>query len=439
MWLCRSAKSTLALHFDSSIVFLKQEKMMSQFTRNALIFFALLIAGAGTAAAQDWTQWRGADRDGSVANFVAPKAWPDQLKSKWKVQVGIGHASPLVVGKTVYLHSRQGESEVVAAYDIETGKVAWKDTYLVDYTMNMAATGHGKGPKSTPVFSGGRLYTLGITGVLSCYDTAKGKLAWRKEFAQRFGEKAPDFGTAMSPMVDNGLVIVHAGGNNKGGLVALDAATGTEKWAWTGDGPGYASPIAVEIAGKRQIITQSRNNIVGIWADNGGLLWKIPFDTGYVQNIVTPIQYRDLLIFSGINKGVFAVRVGWNNKWVTETVWHNKEVGMYMNSPVLSGNLLFGMSHKNKGQFFCLDAATGKTLWTGDPRQGENAAMLIAGDTIFSLTNDAELIVTSAATKGGSVVKKYKVADSPTWAHPAISGKRILIKDQTSLALLSLE
>lgn len=410
-----------------------------------LSFFktALIVTLFSTASirgsAQDWTQWRGANRDGAVTGFVAPKVWPEQLKSKWKIQVGVGHASPLVVGKTVYLHSRQGENEVVAAYDLETGKVIWKDSYLVDYTVNAAATEHGKGPKSTPVFSGGRLYTLGITGVLSCYDTAKGKLAWRKDFGRRFGEKAPDFGTAMSPMVDKGLVILHAGGNNKGGLVALDAVTGNEKWAWTDDGPGYASPIAVEIAGKRQIVTQSRKHIIGIWADNGGLLWKIPFDTEYVQNIVTPIQFRDLLIFSGINKGVFAVRVGWKDKWLTETVWQNKEVGMYMNSPVLSGNLLFGMSHKNKGQFFCLDATTGKTIWTGDPRQGENAAMLIAGDTIFSLTNNGELILSSAAAKGATAIKKYKVADSETWAHPAIIGKRILVKDQNSLALLSLE
>jgi len=224
-------------------------------------------------------------------------------------------------------------------------------------------------------------------------------------------------------------------------MVAMDAATGAEKWTWTEDGPGYASPIIVEIAGKRQVVTQSQKYIVGIWADNGSLLWKIPFETEYVQNIVTPVVYNDTLIFSGINKGVFAVRVGWKeNKWATETIWHNKEVGMYMNSPVLTGNLLFGMSHKNKGQFFCLDLANGgKTLWTGDPRQGENAAMLVAGNTLFALTNDAELIVTSTATKGATLIKKYKVADSPTWAHPAIVGKRILVKDETSLALLSLE
>jgi outer membrane protein assembly factor BamB len=402
--------------------------------------FSLLATYAQMTPAQDWPQWRGASRDGVITGFVAPKTWPDQLKQRWKVTVGIGHSSPVVAGNRVYLHSRQGENEVVAAYDLSNGKTLWQDSYPVAYTMNPAATGHGKGPKSTPVYNNGKLYTLGITGVLSCYDTAKGKLLWRKDFAEKFKAKAPLFGTAMSPVVDRGLVIVHAGGNDQGGMVALDANTGAEKWTWTEDGPGYASPIVVEIAGKRQIITQSQQNIIGVWADNGALLWKIPFTTEYVQNIVTPIQYKDLLIFSGINKGVFAVRVGWrDNRWVTDTVWQNKEVSMYMNSPLLAGDLLFGMSHRNKGQFFCLDAATGKTLWTGDPRQGENAAMLIAGNLIFSLTNDADLIVTSAADKGAKVIKKYHVAEKPTWAHPAIVGKNILIKDETTLAMWGLE
>ncbi len=414
--------------------------MLQGKTRNALLTLGLLVAVLQIVSAQDWPQWRGANRDGVIAGFLAPKTWPDQLKQRWKVTVGIGHSSPLVAGARVYLHSRQGENEVVAAYDLSNGKTLWQDSYPAAYTMNPAATGHGKGPKSTPVYNNGKLYTLGITGVLSCYDTAKGKLLWRKDFAEKFKAKAPLFGTAMSPVVDRGLVIVHAGGNDQGGMVALDANTGAEKWVWTEDGPGYASPIVVEIAGKRQIITQSQQNIIGVWADNGSLLWKIPFTTEYVQNIVTPIQYKDLLIFSGINKGVFAVRVGWrDNRWVTDTAWQNKEVSMYMNSPLLAGDLLFGMSHRNKGQFFCLDAATGKTLWTGDPRQGENAAMLIAGNTIFSLTNDADLIVTSAADKGAKVIRKYHVADRPTWAHPAIVGKNILVKDETTLAMWGLE
>jgi outer membrane protein assembly factor BamB len=404
------------------------------------ILAVLFILFSQNIRAQDWSQWRGANRDGVGTGFVAPKTWPDQLKSKWKVTVGIGHSSPLVIGKRVYLHARQGENEVVAAYDLDTGKVLWQDSYAVGYAMNPAATGHGKGPKSTPAFNNGKLYTLGITGILSCYDAAPGKLLWRKDSLALFKANAPLYGTSASPIVDRGLVIAYMGGNDNGALVAFDAVSGAEKWRWNGDGPGYASPVVVEIAGKRQIVTQSQKNIIGIGADDGSLLWKIPFETEYVQNIVTPVVYQDLLIFSGINKGVFAIKAELRDeKWITRSAWQNKEVSLYMNSPVLSGNHLFGLSHRNKGQFFCLDANTGKTLWTGDPRQGENAAMVISGGLIFSLTNDANLIVTSATDKAATPVKQYSVASSPTWAHPAIVGRNILIKDENTLAMLGLE
>lgn len=395
---------------------------------------ALFLLCIPTMFAQDWSRWRGPKGDGSVTAFTEPTTWPDQLKQLWKVTVGVGHSSPLVIGPRIYLHSRQAENEVVAAYDLNTGRTIWQDSYPIAYTMHPAATGHGKGPKSTPVYNDGKLYTLGITGVLSCYDTAKGKLLWRRDFATQFKSTSPDFGTAASPIFDRGALIAYVGGSDSGALKAFDANSGEERWSWNGDGPGYATPIVVEMAGKRQIVTQSQQNIIGISADNGSLLWKIPFTTAYVQNIVTPIQYKDLLIFSGLNKGVLAFRVeSRDNTWVPNMVWQNQEISMYMNSPLLFGDLLFGMSHKNKGQFFCLDAVSGKTLWTSEPRQGENAAMVIAGSTIFSLTNDADLIVTRAGDKGMQLIKKYRVADRPAWAHPAIAGKNVLIKDETTL------
>ncbi len=112
---------------------------------------------------------------------------------------------------------------------------------------------------------------------------------------------------------------------------------------------------------------------------------------------------------------------------------------MYMNSPILSGDMMFGLSHKNRGQFFCLDASTGKTLWTSEGRQGENAAMLMAGELMFLLTNDADLILARKSAKAFEIVKRYRVAESPTWAHPVITGNRILIKDASTLALWSLD
>lgn len=406
---------------------------------SALFLLFLILVGL-PAIGQDWQQWRGPNRDGSIAGFFPPKAWPEQITQKWRITVGEGHSSPIVVGGRVFLHSRQGEQEIVASYDLASGRQIWKDAYPVAYKMHPAATGHGKGPKSTPIAEVGRLFTLGITGTLSCYDMSNGQVKWRKDFASQFKQTSPLFGTAMSPLVDRGVLIAHLGGQHQGALVALDAATGTVKWSWTGDGPGYASPIIVELGGVRQVVTQSEQNVIGVAASTGELLWKIPFTTEYEQNIVSLVVAKDLLIFSGINKGLTALRpVKRGNLWEADQVWQNKEVSQYMNSPVLVGDTLFGFSHRNKGQYFSVDVKTGQTLWMGDGRQGENAALLVARDLLFSLNNDGELTVFPATSKQLSPIAKYKVADSPTWAHPVVLSSRILVKDLTNLTLWGIE
>jgi outer membrane protein assembly factor BamB len=237
-------------------------------------------------------------------------------------------------------------------------------------------------------------------------------------------------------VVDGSLVIVYTGGNTQGALTAFDAATGAEKWSWKGDGPAYASPIVVELAGTRQVVTQSRNNIIGVSAATGALLWQIPFKTAYAQNIVTPVLYRDTLIFSGIANPVMGVKVVKHGaEWTTETVWQNKDFSMYMSSPVVSGDLLFGFTERKHGQFFCLKPGDGTTLWSSDGRQADNAAIVAAGSVWLILTPDANLIVARQSDKAFEPLRKYSVADSPTWAHPVVLGHGILIKDATNLAL----
>ena len=389
---------------------------------------ALFLTAAWAA---DWPQWRGPNRDGVVAGFSEPKAWPEKLTLKWKVSVGEGHSSPVVAGGNIYVHSRQGEREVVSCLRPDNGQVIWQEGYAAPYTMNRAASAHGKGVKSTPVVENGRIYTLGINGILSCFDAKTGKPLWRKE---QF--TAPAFGTAMSPVVDRGLVIADVATGTGGALMAFDAQTGAEKWSWKGDGAAYASPIVVELGGTRQVVTQSQRNIVGVSAATGELLWRIPFTTPYEQNIVTPVLYHDLLILSGLDNGTMAVKVlKRGSEWITEKVWQNKDVSMYMNSPVAGGDLLFGLSNRNRGQFFCLDLRDGKLLWNTPPRQGDNAAIVEAGTLLFLLTDSAELTVARQSVKGLEPIRKYTVADSPTWAHPVVLGNGILIKDATTLAL----
>jgi outer membrane protein assembly factor BamB len=358
----------------------------------------------------------------------------------WKIPAGSGHASPVVADKRVYTFGREGEDEVVACNNFETGRPQWRDRYFVAYTMNHAAVTHGKGPKSTPVISDGRLYTLGITGILSCYEAKEGALRWRKDFAKQFKTTSPYYGTAMSPVLHKGAVIVHVGGHDSGSMMAIDGLSGETRWSWSGDGPGYASPIIVTVDGVEQVVTQSQKLIVGLSFATGDLLWSIPFETEFVQNIVTPVVYKDLLIFSGINKGTFAVRpLRREGKWNIDQVWKNPDVSMYMSSPVVSGDYIYGLSHLRKGQYFCLDAQTGKTQWTSTGREGDNASIAVAGGLLFMLSDTAELTVARTDPAKFDLVKKYTVAPSPTWAHPAIIGNRLLIKDASSLILLGLD
>lgn len=402
------------------------------------LFAAGLVAclpALGLAA--DWPQWRGPSRDGVVPGLAPRSAWPEALKPGWTVKVGIGHASPVVLGDRVFVFTRQADDEVVQALELGTGRVLWKQAYAAPYTMNMAATSHGKGPKSTPAVADGRVFTYGISGILSAFDAATGRGLWRKEFGAQFKETSPLYGCAMSPVVDRGRLIAYVGGSGSGALTAFDPPTGHVLWAFKGDGPGYSSPVVVDLAGIRQVVTFGETHLLAVSADKGELLWKLPFTTSWVQNAITPIVKGDLVIYSGLEQPLRAVRVV--NKgaaYAVEPVWENAEVANYLSTPVVVGDRVCGLSQKRKGQFFCLDAATGKTLWLSEGRQGENAAILAGGGALYALTTDSELLVADPAAASFILKKRYSVASSAVWAHPVILADGVLVKDASTLALL---
>jgi len=379
----------------------------------------------------DWPQWRGAARDGVATAFTPPAAWPAQLTKRWQITVGAGHASPVVIGNRVVLHSRLGTREIVAAYDLASGKQMWQDGVEAPYTMNRAALGHGPGPKSTPSIADGRVFTLGISGIFSAHDLNSGKLLWRKTAPRT----PPEFGTATSPIVDGTQVIAFLGGEGGGALTAMDVATGAIKWQWSGDGPGYASPIIATFSGTRQVITQSQNRIVAVDPRDGMLLWELPLKTPYEQNSVTPLVVGDRLIYAGLENPTVALRItgGQGKPWSAQRVWSNDQVSMYMSSPAAVGNTLFGLSNKNRGQFFAIDGASGKTLWLSKGREAENASVVRAGDYLLMSTTNSELIVARANPAAYDEVKRYVVADSAMWAHPAFTGRTIIVKDVDKL------
>jgi outer membrane protein assembly factor BamB len=383
---------------------------------------ATLTAVAGAqSAGPDWPQWRGPNRDGTLAVFTAPKAWPEALTRKWKIEVGTGYATPIVVGNRVYAFTRQQDNEVMRALDAGSGRVA--------------TARHGPGPKSTPTFANGRLFTLGMSGIVTAFDAATGKQVWQKPAPP----VEPTYHTAQSPLVDRGLVIVHVGGNNQGALTAFDAATGAVKWAWNGDGPGYGSPIVAEFGGTRQVITFSQENLIGVDAADGHLLWRVPFTARSTTNSITPLVYGQTVIVSGQGKPLTAYAISKrNDQWVADKAWENDQLQMSFSNPVLVGDAVFSLSPLNSGQFFWADAKTGATLWRSAPRQAGNAAIVRSADFLFVLKDDGQLLIGRSSPGGFEPLKTYTVAESATWAPPVISGDRVFVKDVSTLALWTL-
>ena len=398
---------------------------------------ALLVASVATPAAersgQDYPQWRGVNRDGAASAFAEPGTWPEALTRRWKVVVGEGYATPLVVGSTVYAFTRRNETEVMTALDAATGRELWHTGYPAPYAPDILAAAHGVGPKATPLFHDGRLFTLGMTGIVSAFDAATGTIAWQTPAPPEH----PTYGMAVSPVGDGKLVIVHPG--NHGPLTAFDAKTGAVRWTGTGRG-AYASPIVVELDGVRQVVTITEDGIVGISLPGGAPLWEHAWPSRGTPGAITPVLHGETLIVSSQGMGVKALKpTRRDGTWVVEVVWETTDVSLFLSNPVLVGNTLFGLSEKARGQFFALDADTGHVLWLGQPRQASNTAVVKAGGLLFLLDDDAELIVARSSRSGFEPVKRYTVASSATWAQPTVSGNRVFVKDVTSLTLWTLE
>jgi|SRR5688572_9899291 len=407
--------------------------------RFAISVLFVLLTVAPAAVAQEWTQWRGPGRDGFVPERNVPTAWPEKLERAWRVEIGEGYSSPVVAGGRAFVHGRRDPEEIVAAVNLADGKVIWEHKYQAAFKKNQYAVEMAKGPNSTPLVIGNRLFTLGATGVLNAWDTASGKLLWARDFSPSIDTSKLFCGTAASPLPVNGRVVVQVGSDIHGGkILGLDPATGATQWEWTGPGPGYASPVVIEVARQPQIVTMTEGSIIGIDAKNGKELWSAPFPDEWHENIATPLWTGTHLIVSGTRQGTHAYTLAQQNgKWQATQAWKNPDVAMYMSSPVFGDGLVYAHSSKKKGQFVALDAKTGAVRWTTEGREGEHASLLLTPRHVVILTNGADLIVAKRDTPAFTVERRYEVAEKSTWSMPVLLGSNILVRDATGLMLLT--
>jgi outer membrane protein assembly factor BamB len=280
------------------------------------------------------------------------------------------------------------------------------------------------------------LFTLGISGIVTAFDATTGKQIWQRPA----DPVEPLYHTAMSPLVVGNQMILHVGGHDKGALTSFDVATGKVRWSWNGDGPAYGSPLLFDLGGTPQVVTFTQRNFVGVSLEEGKLLWRRPFTTPSTTTSQTPLLYQDTLIQMGRNNGVVAFRVApATGEWATTDVWRTDDVSSHMSDAVAIDNVLFGLSHLNSGEYFALDLDTGKVLWKSEPRQAAHAAIARAGNTIFSLEDDSELVVIRFNRNLFEPIARYKVAGSDTWTQPVASGNRIFVKDVSSLTLWTID
>jgi outer membrane protein assembly factor BamB len=395
---------------------------------------ATVLIGAAWVNAQDWPQWRGVNRDGKVSGFSAPSTWPKELAQKWKTTVGLGDATPALVGDKLYVFARQGEEEVAQCLNAVDGKEIWHDNYKA-IAVTGAPSAH-PGPRSSPTVVDGKVITLGVGGVLSCLEAASGKIIWRNS---NFNTTESPFYTALSPIVVDGLCIAHLGNNKNGTVLAFDLATGEQKWKLPNDCPSYASPVLMTVDGTKQIVLMTEKKIIGVSTAEGKLLWEIPFEAkGRSFNAATPIVDGQTVIFTGAGRGTKAVKIEKQGDTFAakDELWSSPTATGF-NTPVLKEGLLYGLSER--GKLYCMNAKDGKEAWTAEPNLGRFGAIVDTGSILVALPEKSGLIVFKPSDKQYEEVAIIKVSDAPTYAHPVLAGKRIFVKDKDSVMLLTVE
>ncbi len=402
----------------------------------AVMVGCVILISAGCVFAQDWPQWRGPNRDGKVRRFTAPRKWPKELTQKWKTTVGLGDATPALVGNKLYVFTRQGADEVTLCLNATNGKELWKNKYAAQEVTG-AASRH-PGPRSSPTVADGKVITLGVGGVLSCLDAANGEVMWRKD---PFPKVVPRFFAAMSPIITDGIVIAHLGGQGNGAIIAYDLATGNEKWRWADEGPDYGSPFLLTVAGVKQIAAPTEKSVAGIAVADGKLLWQFPsVPPRMAYNAATPIVDGQTVIFAAKGRGTKAIKIQkQRGSFTANELWSNPELGVQFSTPVLKDGLLFGLSDRNN--LFCINAQTGQTAWANATACGSRGfgSIVDVGSCLVVLTNDSELIIFKPDGKAYSEITRYKVAETPIYAHPVIAGNRVFVKDEESVTMFRIE
>lgn len=390
--------------------------------------------------AEDWPQWLGPRRDNSSTETVAP--WEDKLKVLWRKPVGEGHSSPVVADGRVLIHAKVADKneEEIVAFDAKSGKELWRTRYQRAVFRSF----YGNGPRATPAIVNGRLYAFGITGVLTCLDTKNGDKIWQVDTLQKFKAKNLFFGMACSPLIVGERVLVNVGGKGRS-IVAFDRANGQVVWKSLDDPASYSSPIVFGKGDKRQVVFLTGANVAALNPADGSVYWRFPLVDRLLESSTTPVRAGGLLLASSITYGSVGLKLEMKDgKPAVEEAWKNKALTSYFSTPAAVGTEHIYMvtgtpppTLKPSADLHCIEAKTGKELWTKAKIGTYHAALMRTGDNkLLLLTDGGDLALLEPDPKGYRELARAKVSGPETWAHPALANGRLYIRDKTQLLCL---
>jgi outer membrane protein assembly factor BamB len=391
-------------------------------------------AASPAAPAPYWTDFRGPNRDGHYRERPILTQWPaDGLKPIWKQPVGGGYASFVIAGGRAFTIEQRGPQEVVAAYDVATGRELWTSAWTATFHESMGGTG----PRATPAWAEGRVYSLGGLGELRCLDAATGTLVWRTNILEDSGATNLTWGMAATPLVVDDTVVVLPGGPNGQSVAAYDRRTGKRAWSALNDQQSYSSPMLVTLGGVRQILVFSAARVMGLTPDRGDVLWEYPWKTDYDVNAGQPIVIGDNRVFvsSGYGGGAAVVELTRQDsgKFQVREVWRNIRMKNQFTSSVLHEGFIYGL---DESILACLDSATGEVKWKGG-RYGYGQVLLASGHLIV-LGEDGDLVLVRATPDRHQELARFPALAGKTWNHPAMTDGILLVRNINEMAAFDL-
>ena len=391
------------------------------------------LPGALLLSDGDWPGFRGAGRDSKLAGVRISTNWNEQPpKQLWRHLIGPGWSSCCIIGDRLFTQEQRGVDEVVVCDDTSTGQELWAHSDRARFAEAMG----GAGPRATPTFAGGKLYTLGASGILNCLNPLTGKVIWMRNIGTDAAAPTPMWGFASSPLVFGGLVTVITGGAGKS-VMAYDAATGAPAWA-AGDGWSYASTQVSRVAGVDSLLLVTARGASAFDPINGQFLWQHDFPIGSANRCVQPTLVSDNQFLLGAAFGIGTRRVSVTHNggtWKSQADWTTRKLKPYYNDMVFHKGHIYGFDGSS---VVCFDPESAESNWRANGYGNGQVLLLTDSDLLLILSEQGVAALVEARPDAYREAGRFQAINGKTWNHPVIAHGKLFVRNGEEIACYQL-